>query len=154
MKVKLTNVQIMDVLGATGGALQQNSKNEPRFNYALDRNSALLTALARNIRNQDAVNLKGYYAAIDAEEAAAEKDKRTLEEGWEDKLKALFPQEFEVNAKFMLSVREVDLYKIKFSWLPKMPGFVQRGLLPITEAPTDIEMEQAAPGVETKKTEE
>lgn len=140
MKIKLSNVRVMELYGAVVGVQKQASANDRRFNYAMERNEALLLPVARVIRKMDEENLKGYYEACDQEETAAKKDNRTLEQGWTERLKDGFKLEFEKNEKAMLDEREVDVYMVKFAWVPNVPGFMQRALGPVIERPSEEEM--------------
>jgi hypothetical protein len=132
----------MELYSAVTGVLKQETENDRRFNYAMDRNAALLTSAVRLIRRKDAENLKGYYEAVDREEESAKKSGKELDQAAMDLLKGQFKDGFDKNAAMLSEVRDIELYEIKFEWLPAMPGFIQRVLALITSKPSDIEMGQ------------
>jgi hypothetical protein len=154
MKVRIRNAKVMELYSAVTGALKQETENDRRFNYAMDRNAALLTSAVRLIRKKDAENLKGYYEAVDKVEEAAKAAGKELDQATMDGLKVQFKDGFDKNAAMLSEVREIDLYEIKFEWLPAMPGFIQRVLALITSKPSDIELGQPEIKVPEGATEE
>lgn len=140
MKVRLSNVKVMELYGAVLGIQKQASENDRRFNYAMERNEALLRPVACEVRRLDEENLKGYYEACDKEEAAAKAAGVKLNPELLERLKEHFKDGFEKNEKSMLEKREVVLYAVKFAWVPRCPGFMQRALGLLIEKPTAEEL--------------
>lgn len=131
MKVRTTNRAIMDLAQAVAYYLQQQSMNEKHFNYAMSRCRAKLVPLIKSINKTDAENLKEYYAAIGKEKEEARLTKKTPDPEYIRRINERYKADIEKNKAYLDTEIEVELFGIRYAWLPSAPGEPQAAIEPL-----------------------